>query len=86
MTETNWRWKDNRYIRRFLLFMERMKGGEMNMVDIYVALVLAKRRTCIPEKATKKIKLVPASVRPEVLEDLLAIGIDGNGDPITSEE
>lgn len=63
-----------------------VKGGAKEMIDIYVALVRAHRRTCIPEKATKRIKLVPADLREEVIADLLAIGFDGNGDPIKDEE
>lgn len=53
------------------------------MTDIYVALVIAKRRTCDPTKATRKIKLVPALWRDEVIEDLAAMGYDPNGDKLS---
>lgn len=43
------------------------------MIDIYVALIVAKRRT---------IDRVPARFREHVLADLEALGLDGNGDPI----
>ena len=49
-----------------------MKGGE-NMVAIYVALIIYKRRT---------IETVPAQLRDAVSADLTALGLDGNGDPI----
>jgi hypothetical protein len=46
------------------------------MVDMYVALVIAKRRT---------LSQVPLSFRAAVEADLLALGLDGNGDPIVTE-
>ena len=48
------------------------KGGEQ-MVAIYVALIIYKRRT---------IETVPAQLRDAVSADLTALGLDGNGDPI----
>ncbi len=41
------------------------------MVDVYVALIIRKRRT---------IEQVPENLRAQVLADLLALGLDGNGD------
>lgn len=49
-----------------------MKGGE-NMVAVYVALIIYKRRT---------INTVPARFKEAVMADLTALGLDGNGDPI----
>lgn len=49
-----------------------MKGGD-DMVAIYVALIIYKRRT---------IETVPAQLRDAVSADLTALGLDGNGDPI----
>ena len=49
-----------------------MKGGE-NMVAVYVALIIYKRRT---------IETVPARFKEAVMADLTALGLDGNGDPI----
>lgn len=43
------------------------------MVDVYVALIVYKRRT---------IEQVPVGLRPAVLAELTALGLDGNGDPI----
>ena len=43
---------------------------------MYVALVIAKRRT---------LEQVPLSFRSAVEADLLALGLDGNGDPIVVE-
>lgn len=46
------------------------------MVDMYVVLILNKRRT---------LEQVPAQWRELVAADLEAIGVDGNGDPIVTE-
>lgn len=46
------------------------------MVDLYVALIVNKRRT---------ITQVPIQYRDAVSADLTALGVDGNGDPIVSE-
>lgn len=54
--------------------------GEINMVDMYVALVIAGRRTCNPE--TKGVVLVPARYREAVLAELNALGLDADGNPI----
>lgn len=54
--------------------------GEIDMVDMYVALVIAGRRTC--NKENKKVKQVPANYRDLVLADLEAIGLDADGKPI----
>lgn len=43
------------------------------MVDLYVALIINKRRT---------IEQVPAQFRDPVMADLTALGLDGNGNPI----
>ena len=47
------------------------------MVDMYVALVIAGRRTCNAENAA--VKQVPARYREAVLVDLLALGLDADG-------
>jgi hypothetical protein len=49
-----------------------LKGGEI-MVDVYVALIVKGRRT---------IDQVPSSLRQQVLDELTALGLDGNGNPI----
>lgn len=46
------------------------------MVDLYVALIVNKRRT---------ISQVPVQFREEVMADLKALGLDGNGDPLPIE-
>lgn len=60
-------------IKRLLLIVLILKGDEKTMVDVYVALIIRKRRT---------IEQVPQNLRAQVLADLNALGLDGNGDPI----
>ena len=54
--------------------------GEMEMRDMYVALVIAGRRTCNTEN--KAVRQVPAKYREIVMEDLTALGLDANGNPV----
>ena len=56
----------------FFITKSIKKGGEQ-MVAIYVALIIYKRRT---------IETVPAQLRDAVSADLTALGLDGNGNPI----
>ena len=46
------------------------KGGDFVMADVYVALIVHKLRT---------IDQVPAQLRPAVLAELKALGLDGYG-------
>lgn len=46
------------------------------MVDLYVALIVNKRRTILQ---------VPTQFREEVMADLKALGLDGNGNPLPIE-
>jgi len=55
-----------------LNFILRWIGG-CTMIDLYVALIVAGRRT---------IDQVPARFRDAVLADLAALGLDGYGNPI----
>lgn len=48
------------------------KGGSV-MVDVYVTLIVKKRRT---------IDQVPEQLKAEVLADLSAMGLDGYGNPL----
>jgi len=57
------------FIRRFL-----------NMVDMYLALVIAGRRTCNTEN--KSVPLVPVRYREKVLTELEALGLDADGNAI----
>lgn len=50
------------------------------MVDMYLALVIAGRRTCNPEN--RNVTLVPANYRKLVLAELTALGLDADGNPI----
>lgn len=50
------------------------------MVDMYVALVIAERRTCNPE--TAGIRQVPRNWRDLVIADLTALGLDLDGKPV----
>ena len=57
-------------------------GGNVQMVDMYVALVIAGRRTCNPEN--KSVPLVPTRYRKAVTTELEALGLDADGNPITT--
>ena len=46
------------------------------MVEVYVALIIRKRRT---------IDKVPAQLREQVLAELKELGLDSNGNPLPSE-
>lgn len=46
------------------------------MVAVYVALIVAGRRT---------VEDVPSKLQAAVLEDLTALGLDGNGEPVVAE-
>lgn len=50
------------------------------MVDMYVALVIAGRRTCNPEN--KSVTLVPARYRDKVITELEALGLDADGNSL----
>ena len=50
---------------------------DKNMVDMYVALVMAGRRTCNEEN--KSVPIVPKKWREAVLEDLTSLGLDEDG-------
>lgn len=50
------------------------------MVDMYVALVIAGRRTCNPE--TKGVTQVPARYKEPVLAELTALGLDADGNAV----
>lgn len=56
-----------------ILKMLIVKGGKETMVDLYCALIIAGRRT---------IDRVPAKYREAVKEELAAIGLDENGNPV----
>lgn len=60
-------------VKRIMLFIDLMKGGITIMVDVYVALIVNKRRT---------ISQVPVHLQPAVLAELNALGLDGNGNPL----
>lgn len=63
-------------LRKILLILSLIrKGGIYTMVDVYVTLIVLKRRT---------IDQVPVHLQPVVLADLGAMGLDGSGNPIQS--
>ena len=66
-------------IEVLIILIEIFKGG-INMVDLYIALVIAGRRTCNPEN--KEVTQVPTRYRDIVTEELMAIGLDADGNPI----
>lgn len=53
------------------------------MVDLYLALVIAGRRTCNPENLT--IKQVPARFKPAVVVELTNLNLDLDGKPIQTQ-
>ncbi len=57
-----------------ILYAGRQKGD--NMIDLYVALIIAGRRP---------FSRVPARYQDAVREELLALGLDENGNPIITE-
>ena len=67
-------WRDVVSVVEFIFY--RMKG-ENDMADMYLALVMAGRRTCNTEN--KRVKQVPTKYREIVLEDLAALGLDADG-------
>jgi len=54
--------------------IKKLTGG-ISMVDLYVALIIAGRRT---------FAQVPVKFQPEVHKDLLALGLVDNGNPIVT--
>lgn len=56
--------------------------GEVEMIDMYLALVIAGRRTCNPD--TVGVTKVPTRFRDAVLAELTALGLDADGNPIAS--
>jgi hypothetical protein len=52
----------------------------IRMVDMYLALVIAGRRTC--DKNNKTVRLVPTRYLNAVLAELEALGLDANGNPV----
>lgn len=58
-----------------ILYAIRRKGD--NMIDLYVALIIAGRRP---------FSKVPDRYKDAVREELLALGLDENGDPIKEGE
>lgn len=63
-----------------LIFIFFILKEDKNMVDMYVALVINGRRTCNEEN--KSVPLVPKKWRGKVLEDLTALGLNADGNPI----
>jgi hypothetical protein len=55
-------------------FIKKIFGG-INMVDLYVALIINGRRT---------FAQVPVKYQDAVRADLLALGLDENGNPIVT--
>ena len=64
----------------YLIYSIILIGGNVQMVDMYVALVIAGRRTCNPEN--KSVPLVPVRYREKVLTELEALGLDADGNAI----
>ncbi len=54
--------------------------GEIQMVDLYIALVIAGRRTCNTEN--NEVTQVPTRYRDIVIEELTVLGLDTDGNPL----
>ena len=67
-------WRNAVSVIEFIFYRTK---GEKDMADMYLALVMAGRRTCNTEN--KRVKQVPAKYREIVLEDLAALGLDADG-------
>lgn len=68
-----------------LFFMSFILRKEViSMVDMYVGLVIAHRRTCNPENKT--VRLVPKIWRDDVLADLTVLGYDADGNRLDKEQ
>lgn len=59
----------------FYKFLLKILGGD-DMVALYVALIINGKRT---------FKSVPDKLKDAVRNDLAALGLDENGNPITTE-
>jgi hypothetical protein len=59
-----------------LIKLLQRKGG-IAMVDVYIALIIYKLRT---------IDQVPKNLRPAVLAELNALGLDGYGNPLEAKK
>ena len=68
-----------KFLNKIKLFISMLKG-EIQMVDMYLALVIAGRRTC--DKNNKTVKMVPTNFINAVMVELEALGLDANGTPI----
>ena len=62
----------------YIIFL--FKRRFLNMVDMYLALVIAGRRTCNPDN--KSVPLVPTRYRKAVTAELEALGLDADGNAI----
>ncbi len=54
--------------------------GEIQMVDLYIALVIAGRRTCNTEN--NEVTQVPTRYRDVVIKELQVLGLDTDGNPL----
>lgn len=62
----------NKFVLAFYIF----RGGDLVMVDVYVAMIILGRRT---------LEVVPKRIRDDVKAELDVLGIDGEGNPIIVE-
>ena len=54
--------------------------GEIQMVDLYIALVIVGRRTCNTEN--NEVTQVPTRYRDVVIKELEVLGLDTDGNPL----
>jgi hypothetical protein len=65
----------SKFQNNIVMKLQLLLKEEINMVDMYVALIIAGRRT---------LEQVPTTFKSQVETDLIALGLDGNGQPITA--
>lgn len=63
----------NRLFTKLLLSYNIFTGGDLSLVDVYIALIIRGRRT---------LESVPLRIREDVRIELDALGIDGEGNPV----
>lgn len=65
-----------RFQKGIVLMFNLILKEEVQMVDMYVALIIAGRR---------KLSQVPSTFREAVEKDLAALGLSENGQPVATE-
>lgn len=73
----------NEFLRNTVMKFELLSKEELQMVDMYVALVMNQRRQIA---AGGPLPMVPEKYSDAVMKDLTALGLDGYGYPLPTEQ